>query len=329
MKSRLLSLLRILDWHYSPLLLAVILAGVSGLRLFGPGRDYASGYGYANMFAWAKALPSVEQLSTFPHHDMGFGLYLYGLAQLCSWSDAWFFFWVAVPVLAIKFWCFRRYSPNYKVALLIYMSIFFIVHDYTQLRVGSALAVLMLAVAATVVEKRLLIGSALAASAVSLHLSTAVFLLYLVAFALSIKLFIVLAGGALLSGSLLESLPTSDSRITTYIALAKTQSVPNPFSSLKLYQYVTLGLFFYYRSAIRREGWLMVDASGWFLLAGVALFFGTISVPGFAHRFSELFAAFMPFLIAGLSTLLPKQWAFIYVSMGVLVGCWSSFRILH
>lgn len=312
--------------RFSPFILAVILAGVSGVRPFGPGRDYAGGYDV--MFSWARTLSSLEKLPTFPYHDLGFGLYLFGLAQLNEWSDAWFYFLVAAPVLALKFWCFRRYSPNFLIALLSYLSIFFIVHEYTQLRVGSAIAVLMLAVGLLITEKRLFVGSALAASAVSLHLSTAVFLPFLFAVAVSIKLFIWLTGGAVLSSTLFELLPAIDPRVPGYIGDTRPYSFANPFSSFKLYQYATLGLFFYYRSAIRREGWLVVEASGWFLLAGVAFFFGTIAMPPLAHRISELFASFMPFLMAGLAILIPRKWAVFYISMGVLIGCWSSYRIL-
>ena len=98
---------------------------------------------------------------------------------------------------------------------------------------------------------------------------------------------------------------------------------------MKLYQYLTLGLFFYYRADIRARGWKMVDLSGWFLLAGLAIFIGLLRFPAVAHRLSEMLFAFMPFLVSGLFVLMPKRLGIPYVAAGVGIGMWASYRVLY
>lgn len=326
--------MRVKDWRGTPFALALILALVSALRLLGPGRDYHGGY--AVMFQWARDLPGLGQLSSFPSHDLGFALFLYLLAQMHQWSDSVFLFAIGIVFVSIKLWCFRRFSPNFFVAVLIYFSLFFVLHDYTQLRIGSALAVIMLAACLVLALRKRIVGGGLAISALGLHLSTALTLPFIFAAAVSISLLLTFAGLSLFAGTvfkltsqvLRELLPGFDVRLSNQIALF-TPVPANPVSTLKIYQYVSLILFFYYRRKIQSNGWVMVEVGGWFLLVGLAVFFGTFAMPELAHRTSELFTAFMPFLLAGLATLMPRKWSLPYVAAGVAIGCWSSYRILQ
>lgn len=313
--------------RYTPIVLALFVATISALRIFGPGRDYV---GYESMFNWARSLNSITQLPTFPHYDVGFGLLLCGIALIAKWPDPMFFFLVALPVLSIKFWCFQRYSPNFPIAVLGYLSMFFVVHEYTQLRVGSAMAMMMLATGMVLVERKRALGGLVGIGAVTLHLSSALLLPFIAAATVSLYLLVGFSGVALFSGTILEWWsPRFDPRTASYIASAKAYPIPNPFSTLKIYQYVTVLLFLYFRRDICNKGWVMVEYAGWFLLVGLAFFFGAFSAPVLAHRFSELFTAFMPFLMAGLATLLPRKWAALYVTAGVVIGCWSSYGILR
>jgi hypothetical protein len=98
---------------------------------------------------------------------------------------------------------------------------------------------------------------------------------------------------------------------------------------MKLYQYLTLALFLYYRAEIRVRAWKMVDLSGWFLLAGIAFFLGLLRFPAVAHRLSEMLFAFMPFLVSGLFVLMPRRFGVPYVGAGVAIGLWASYRLLY
>jgi hypothetical protein len=321
-------------WVGTPFLLALIFSLISAFRWFGPGRDYLKGY--AVMFQWAKELPSLGQLNTFPSHDLGFALFLYLLALVHKWPDAVFLFAIGIVFISIKLWCFQRYSPNFVVAALSYFSLFFVLHDYTQLRVGSALALIMLAACLALGSRKFVAGGTLVIGAIGLHLSTILTLPFLIAAATSTGLLLALAGASLFAADLFklilfvirEFAPNFDPRLASQLAL-NTPVQPNPVSTLKVYQYISLILFFYYRHDIKSNGWVMVDAAGWFLLVSLALFFGLFSLPELAHRTSELFAIFMPFLIAGLATLLPKKLALVYVATGLVIGFWSSYRILQ
>ena len=134
---------------------------------------------------------------------------------------------------------------------------------------------------------------------------------------------------SLLAGQLFAWASGYSERLAAYVALATVQQTPNPFSSMKLYQYLTLALFFYYRADIRARGWKMVDLSGWFLLAGLAIFIGLLRFPAVAHRLSEMLFAFMPFLVSGLCVLMPKRLGIPYVAAGVGIGVWASYRVLY
>lgn len=307
-------------------IMALTLSTISAYRLLGPGRDYNS---YLAMFQWARDLTSISQIQTFITKDLGFGLFLYILTKLYAWPNSAMFFIIALLGVSIKLWCYRRFSPNFAVATLAYLSLFFVVHDYTQLRASSALAVITLAACLILASKKRISGALLSVGAIGLHNSVLLVLPFILVATASFAMMGVLAGISLFSGVFIKFLPELTPRAAEYILHAQTFPTPNPISTLKIYQYISLLLFFYYRQEIQQKSWIMVEVTGWLLLAGLGFFFGLFSIPGFAHRISELFTVFMPFLIAGLATLMPKKMAILYVSMGVVIGCWSSYRILN
>lgn len=48
-----------------------------------------------------------------------------------------------------------------------------------------------------------------------------------------------------------------------------------------------------------------------------------------AHRMSELFTAFMPFVIAGLFVLMPRRLAAAYLLADIVIAVWASYRTLQ
>jgi len=312
-------------------LLAIALAVISGGRLLGPGRDFA---GYTTMFQWARDVRGLYEITSFPPHDLGFAALLYLLANTSSLPDMAIFFLLGVVTIYIKLLCYAKYSPSLPVAFLTYLAFLFVVPDYTQLRAGLALAFMYLAAVFLLVTKQRVQGLALGGLAATVHLSSITLVPFLVAIRTSMKAVFVggmialLAGFALdlLSPLLVGHLPPT--RLSAQLTVGKALLPPNPLSSIKVFEYLSLGLFFHYLSEIRARRWILVEASGWLLVSGLAFFFGLFAMPEFAHRISQLFEGFLPFLVAGLSALMPRKFAIPYVSLGLVIGCWSSFRLL-
>ena len=305
---------------------AMLLAAVCAGHLIGVVReDYGA---YLRMFSWARTVQWTGVLS-FPYRDLGFGALLFLLAKLLPASDALWFFLIALLGLGVKFYCFRGYSPAYWVAVLVNVAFFFVLHDYTQLRASLGIAFLMLGVGYLVSRERYgrMAGSWVLAA--GFHAQTLFAMLLALACVFSLHAFL---GGTVLSlvaGPLFSWLAAHFERLGAYVYLAAISQAPNPLSSMKLFEYLTLGLFLYYRAEIRARAWKMVDLSGWFLLAGVAIFLGMLRFPAVAHRLSEMLFAFMPFLVSGLFVLMPRRFGVPYVGAGVAIGLWASYRVLY
>jgi hypothetical protein len=209
------------------------------------------------------------------------------------------------------------------------VAFFFVLHDYTQLRASLGIAFLMLGVGYLVSRERYGRLAVIWVLAAGFHIQTLFAMLVALACVFSLP---ALMGGTALSlvaGPLFSWLATHFERLGAYVILAATSQPPNPLSSMKLYQYLTLGMFLFYRSEIRARHWKMVDLSGWFLLAGIAIFLGMLRFPAVAHRLSEMLFAFMPFLVSGLFVLMPRRFGVPYVGAGVAIGLWASYRVLY
>ena len=76
---------------------------------------------------------------SFPYRDIGFGALLFLFAKLLPDSDLLWFFLIALLGLSVKLYCFRQHSPAYWTAVLTYVAFFFVLLDYTQLRLPSEL----------------------------------------------------------------------------------------------------------------------------------------------------------------------------------------------
>jgi len=302
------------------LLLAVICAGhpMGVVR-----EDYGA---YLQMFSWAKTV-ELNGLLSFPYRDYLFGTLLFLFATFLPANDALWFFLIALLGLGVKFYCFRQFSPAYWVAVLVHVALFFVLHDYTQLRASLGIGFLMLGAGFVVSRENYgrVAGSWVVAA--GFHVSTLFAMFFALACVFSMATFFAGTALSLFAGQLFTWASSYFDRLLPYLSY-KIEQAPNPFSSMKLYQYLTLGMFFYYRADIRARGWKMVEFSGWFLLSGLAIFIGLLRFPAVAHRLSEMLFAFMPFLISGLFVLMPKRFGILYVGTAVAIGAWASYRVL-
>ena len=303
------------------LLLAAVCAG----HFLGIFRDDYGGY--LSMFAWARTVEWTGLLS-FPYRDVGFGALLFLFAKILPSSDALWFFLIALLGLGVKFHCFRQLAPAYWIAVLVHVSMFFVLQDYTQLRASLGIAFLMLGIGFLLSREHYgrLAGSWVLAA--GFHVQTLFAMILALVSVLSLSLFLAGATLSSLGGDLFSWAGAHFQRLASYVAPVGQQT-PNPFSSMKLYQYLTLGAFLYYRAEVSARDWKMVELSGWFLLAGLAIFVGLLRFPSAAHRFSEMLFAFMPFLVSGLFVLMPKRLGIPYVAAGVGIGAWASYRVLY
>lgn len=304
---------------------ALPLGGGCAWHLIGVVReDYGA---YLEMFSWARTVEWSGVLS-FPYRDIGFGALLFLFAKLLPASDVLWFFLIALLGLSVKFYCFRQFSPAYWVAVLVHVVFFFVLHDYTQLRASLGIAFLMLGVGFLVSKMHYgrVTGSWVLAA--GFHIQTLAPMFFALAFVFSMAAFLVSTSLSLLAGQLFTWASSHFDRLSPYLSY-RAEQAPNPFSSMKMYQYLSLGLFLYYREDIRVRGWKMVEISGWFLLAGLAIFIGLLRFPAVAHRLSEMLFAFMPFLVSGIFVLMPRHFGVPYVGAAVAIGAWASYRILY
>ncbi len=304
---------------------AMLLAAVCALSLLG--RVVEDHGDYLRMFAWARTVQWTGVLS-FPYRDIGFGALLFLLANLLPASDVLWFFLIALLGLGVKFYCFRQLAPAYWIALLVHVSMFFVLQDYTQLRASLGIAFLMLGVGYLATGERYgrLAGSWVLAA--GFHVQTLFGMLLALAWAFSLAAFLGGTAISLLAGEFFTRAAGHFERLSVYLTY-RVEQTPNPLSTMKLYQYLTLGLFLYYRAEIRNRGWKMVDLSGWLVLAGIAIFLWMSRFPAVAHRLSEMLFAFMPFLVSGLFVLMPRRFGVPYVGAGVAIGLWASYRLLY
>lgn len=304
----------------------LLLAGVCAGHFLGVVReDYG---GYLRVFAWARDA-SWYDLPLFIYRDYGFGALLLLFGSLLPANDGLWFFLIALLGLGVKFYCFRLHAPVYWVALLVHVSMFFVLHDYTQLRASLGIAFLMLGITFLVSRSQNSRIAGIWVLAASFHVQTLVAIVFAIVWVLSFGLFISMSILSLFGGEVFIWASLHFDRLIPYAVSATTQAMPNPFSSAKLYQYLTLAGFLYYFAEIRRRNWRIVELSGWFLLAGLSIFMGFLRFPSVAHRLSEMFFAFMPFLISGLYMLMPRRFGIPFVGAAVVIGVWASYRILN
>lgn len=304
----------------------LVLAGICAWHLIGVVReDYAA---YLYMFHWAQ-VTGWSGVLTFPYRDYGFGALLLVLATIVPSSDVLWFFLIALLGLGVKFYCFFRFAPVYWVAALVHIAFFFVLQDYTQLRVSLGVALLMLGAGLLVSRTNDWKVVGYWGIAAGFHVQTIVAMAFALAGTFSLTVFLAGSGLSLFAGNALTAASSHFDRLVAYANPPPGQQMPNPFSTVKLFEYLTFGLFLFYRREIDARGWRLVNLSGWFVLAGLAVFFGLLRFPAAAHRFSEMFFAFLPFLVAGLYSLMPRRWAVPYLVVGIAIGLWASYRILY
>lgn len=304
--------------------ISIVLSAICGVRALGLGKDY---HAYVLMFEWAR-VTSYFDLMTFQHFDYIFGFFLLLIANVLPLSnELWFVFFAFVGLLP-KIYFIGRASPYFFVGVVGYMAMFFVLHDYTQIRAALGLGFFMLGVLYHFEKKSFVKAFSLYVIAMSCHWSLSVLIVFAIVFSQGLPLFIFVSVIALFGQEFIGLASLFFERVNYYNANAASYERPNFFSSLKIFQYATLVLFFVLRNKIRERGWVFVDFSGWFLFSGLCMFFGFSHNPVLAHRFSELFIVFTPILVSGIFLLLPSRFGTAYLLIFFGVGLWSSYKAL-
>lgn len=304
--------------------LSVFLSAICGTRVLGFGKDY---HAYVAMFDWSRSVDFSEVL-TFRHFDYVFGglLILIGKA-LPPYYGIWFFLLGFAGVFQKLFFMYRA-SPSFYISVALYVASFFVLHDYTQIRAALGIGAFSIGLIFHFDENK--VGKALFFYflAISFHWSLVVLVLYAIVYSFGLIPFLVLSVLGLFGQLFIDFAAFFIERVRFYDANVGIFDKVNPFSSLKLVQYITLVMYICLRKKIVDKGWVFVDLAGLFLFSGLCLFFGFVRNPVLSHRLSELFTSFTPVLVSGIFMILPRRIGLPYVSIFIVSGVWSSFYSL-
>lgn len=303
---------------------SVFLSATCGARLLGFGKDYQA---YIAMFDWSRSV-DFSGISTFRHFDYLFGGLLILIGKLLpSYYWMWFFLLCFIGVFQKLFFLYRA-SPNFYLAVILYVLSFFVLHDYTQIRAALGIGVFSVGLIFHFGESRIKTACIFYLLAVSLHWSLVVLVLYAIVFSFGLIPFLALSVFGLFGQFFIDFASLFIERVRYYDANVEIFDKVNPFSSLKIVQYITLVMYVGLRKKIVEKGWIFVDLAGLFLFSGLCLFIGFLGNPVLSHRLSELFTFFTPVLVSGIFVLLPISIGFVYVLIFGAVGVWSSLYAL-
>ena len=311
---------------------SIALSFVSAYRLMGDGRDHAA---YMYLFAKARDL-NLQSLVAEIGIDFGFALIIKVLSLLPP-NDALYIFLITFLGVSLKLLCLRRMAPDYWIAVLIYVAFFYTLHDYTQLRVSLAIAFFMLALTQWLTGGSTKSVLTVSAISLSIHYSLVLLALFAAVLVVSKIWFMVGVGVSLFGDQLLYPEKVKEflnmgsrhvNRFAAYLIFVDDYRVLKFISPRKAFEYMSAALFLLYRSEISRRGWRMVEYSGWFFIAGVAIYFGFARYEVIGIRLSEMFMAFLPFLVSGLYALLPNRLARVYLGIAILMGFGRSASIM-
>lgn len=145
-------------------ILCVFLAHASSSNLFGFSRDYFEYKYYYDTI-------SGDFYVTDTRFEPGFHVISWIFKNWLGANMSALVFFLVLTSLGIKFVLFRKYLNQPLFALLLYLIIFFPIHEYTQYRVGVSLAFGYWAVH-KILEKKYLLAAALFIASLSFHYSS-------------------------------------------------------------------------------------------------------------------------------------------------------------
>ena len=293
-----------------------LLSVAAGFRWLGVGKDYGE---YIYFYS---------QLGTFEtvfhsRFEPGFVLIAWVFKQLGAPYGLFSFFLVALS-LAIKFSLIHKYTKWPLVAIFCYISLFYFLHEYTQIRAGVALAFGLLASFAYC-ENRffrsailLLIAATFQSSILALGLGFAIYsstkspkylVFYLVIFFTLLFL--------LQKVSIIEMASMLNPLILAYINEASDFDPPNKYSPANIL--LLMSIMFSLSLAIK-DRILGHRMSLIMCILALVTFFAFYSFPLMANRMFGLYSIFVIFLsfnfrgfglpsIAGVATVLNAFWA--------------------
>jgi hypothetical protein len=240
---------KLAEVYYLSFLLAILLVLFTGFRASGVDRDYSTyALGY---FGAAQPLSAYftgharfinEPFITAIASILKFGL---GLGPVSL------FVTFAFMAILLKFYVIWRESAQPLLSLLIYVSIYFMLQDFTQIRAGLAAGVLMLATTRLAKHKKVEFV-VLVLAAATIHYSALIYLplvflngkpigkSYVVLLAAFIVLALLNAGNGIINKILSLAV---DPRLGMYLGLAARPNLWNPFVWLR----VLFALWLYYK----------------------------------------------------------------------------------
>lgn len=114
----------------------LILVFVSTFKLLGQDRDYNN---YYNWFSYAKNIQGETK-------ELSFLFLRYVIHNFLDGSITILFFFYAVLGVFFKLLAIKKYSPIPYFSLFLYVSMYFPLHEYTQIRVGVAAGLILLSI---------------------------------------------------------------------------------------------------------------------------------------------------------------------------------------
>jgi hypothetical protein len=301
---------------------AVGLAYAAAYRLFGIGRDYMDYYGF-----WLTVTPFYETVES--RFEPGFITLAWLFSNVFETSFEFFYFSVCIFALLFKIKLFSNYLRSPVLAFLAYILLFYVVQEYTQIRLAIAIPFGFLGVHA-LLERRWFAFLLWSCVAYFLHASTILLALgalgaVLVPIRLQLIALAVSAATAILAYSLLETLIAtifSDTNplVARYLSNLENAEAANPFSGTNLLIYASLA-WITVAGWSRRDPYITVFFT--MAVAGIASIFVFAQSPVFSQRTSELFL----FSIIFLGYRLPFGWRTAGPQVLILLaGVWSTYR---
>jgi hypothetical protein len=294
----------------------LLLALLAGLRGIDVSRDY---YNYRYIFDNVYDLTANNPLSYLSIFEPGFFaiiLFFRGIFEY-NYVVAIMLFYAFTSVL-LKVYAIKRLSINPYLTILFYFSYYFLVHEMTQVRIGLASGIFLIALIPFLKGKRIVfVGLILFASL--FHYSAIFYLLLLLfntnkfnrnLYTIVLILSLILAIIKLPLLNLLGNFDPSNlsDKLNNYVELTENGSVTvNVFNSLNICNILCciFLLFFVNKETILNDNRLVLflkcNILSIFLLSFLA------GVPIFSFRFSELFGVAQIFLFTYLVRYLPLK----------------------
>lgn len=270
------------------LLVIGVLSLAAGYRWLGEGRDYS------NYLDFYNSLPPTLTLSD-QRYETGFVLAAWFFKYIAHTSYQLFATSITAVSLTLKYSLARRLSRQWLLALLVYLLLFYPIHEYTQVRAALSMSLAFFGTN-LLFEGKLRGALILFAASLLFHftgavivIAAAVYLLrhQILPIALAMALVGMLLFGLALSSISVETLTKFNPLVTLYVENIQQSDPPNILSAQNII--LTASVVAFMLAATRedrRRGMPFL-----FMTAlGLALFVILRDIPVFAHRLKELLA---------------------------------------